>query len=500
MRGNVGLVAGVVLTYVRVLSAQGSAERVIGEALAKLGGAERIAAIRSITLHGRGTEWRSAQLQGPSPDRPTATPREEWLTVDLAGQRTAIEYDAPRHDGSVRWRRFAYGPSDRTVVDLVNRFASTRPDQNAARVRADYARRVPHLLLLEASRSPERLRDLGDSTIDGARYRLIGYRPADHETELTLWLDPSERLAAVSYSIPYAGMPIAAVRVTYDGSREDDRLRQVPRGHTTSLNGQPFQRIRYDEVLVDDPRSAARFAIPDDIAAQTARPGSVLEVAPGVHVIHALAGFTSMFVEFRDFVLAVEAPATGYVEFDEVPADGLPPPDSVASAIVAAIGRAAPGKPIRYVTVSHFHGDHAGGVPTFARLGATLVTTPGTEPYFRRLLGGSDARIETVARRRVISDGHREVVIVNGGRTPHTDEALIVYLPKERILYQGDQFYFQGDDTFPAQDRLIPMKQFARWLLASTLPVERIYGTHMIGYATMRHVRRVMEAARPLIR
>src|SRR5262249_11827907 len=153
----------------------------------------RIAAIRSIVLHGRGTEWRSAQLQGPSPDRPTATPREEWLTVDLAGQRTAIEYDAPRHDGSRRWRRFAYGPKDRTVVDLVNRFASIRPDPNAPRVRADFARRVPHLLLLEASRSAERLRDLGDSTIDGNRYRRIGYRPGDHETELTLWLDSSAR-------------------------------------------------------------------------------------------------------------------------------------------------------------------------------------------------------------------------------------------------------------------------------------------------------------------
>jgi len=57
MRGNVGVVAGVVLTCgVRLLAAQGSAERVIGDALAKLGGAERIAAIRSIVLHGGGTE------------------------------------------------------------------------------------------------------------------------------------------------------------------------------------------------------------------------------------------------------------------------------------------------------------------------------------------------------------------------------------------------------------------------------------------------------------
>src|SRR5262249_33437670 len=157
----------------------------------------------------------------------------------------------------------------------------------------------------------------GDSTVDGVRYRLIEYRPADHETELVLWLDAARRLGAVTYAIPYAGMPVAAVRVSFDGYRAGDRLGLAPIGHTLALHGRPFQRIRYDEVLVDDPRSAARFAIPDDIAAQLLPPGSVREIAPGVHLVHALAGFTSMFVEFRDFVVAIEAPATGYVEFDQ---------------------------------------------------------------------------------------------------------------------------------------------------------------------------------------
>jgi hypothetical protein len=52
----------------------------------------------------------------------------------------------------------------------------------------------------------------------------------------------------------------------------------------------------------------------------------------------------------------------------------------------------------------------------------------------------------------------------------------------------------QADTLVPPRDRLTPMRQFARWLLASHLVVRRIYGTHMTGYATMRHVGAVLEA------
>ena len=45
-----------------------------------------------------------------------------------------------------------------------------------------------------------------------------------------------------------------------------------------------------------------------------------------------------------------------------------------------------PGKPIRYLVLSHHHVDHVGGMRQFAAEGATVVVGPGDGDYFRRAL------------------------------------------------------------------------------------------------------------------
>lgn len=478
------------------LSQDRSPAALVAAAVDGLGGVERIRALRSIEVHGVGVEYRSAQIQGPAPGRQVPTPREEWLTVDRVRGRVAEEYHAARHDGSDRWRRFVYGADDRMVVDRIRGFASQGRFPSGGAVGRDLARRIPHLLLLEALDHPSALTDRGDTTVAGVPERVVGYRAPDHETELQLGFEPvSDRLVAIRYGVRYAGIGDAEVEIRFDRYRPDPALGAFPAGHTISIGGKPFQRIEYRTFLADAPGSAERFELPAELAAGLVRPGSVVPVAPGVYLAHAFAGFTTMFAEFRDFVVAVEAPAAGYAEFDQIPVDRLAPPDSISGAIVAAIKRTVPNKPIRFLAVSHFHNDHAGGAASFLAEGATLLTTPGNRSYFARVLG-SEGRgapaIETVAGSRTITDGERTVILRNVGFTPHTDEALVVYFPKERILYQGDQFYFEGDDGFPPSDRVGVMQQFGRWLLRSGLAVDRIYGTHMIGFATMRQVRRVL--------
>ncbi len=103
--------------------------------------------------------------------------------------------------------------------------------------------------------------------------------------------------------------------------------------------------------------------------------------------------------------------------------------------------------------------------------------------------------IETIARKRVLTDGTRTVELINAGANPHPEEALVVWLPAERILFQGDLFYYDGEPGFPQRDRLITMAHFGRWLERTGLRPERIYGTHDRGVATMDHVRRALREA-----
>ena len=88
--------------------------------------------------------------------------------------------------------------------------------------------------------------------------------------------------------------------------------------------------------------------------------------------------------------------------------------------------------------------------------------------------------------------GERAVELINVGPNPHTSENVVVHLPRERIIFQGDLFYFDGEATFPPRNRRTIMPFFARWLVGRGLAPERIYGYHDRGFATMEHVRRVL--------
>ena len=48
------------------------------------------------------------------------------------------------------------------------------------------------------------------------------------------------------------------------------------------------------------------------------------------------------------------------------------------------------------------------------------------------------ARFEAVAEKKVYSDGTRVVEMYHVSPVPHSNGQMIAYLPKERVLFQGD--------------------------------------------------------------
>jgi glyoxylase-like metal-dependent hydrolase (beta-lactamase superfamily II) len=111
-----------------------------------------------------------------------------------------------------------------------------------------------------------------------------------------------------------------------------------------------------------------------------------------------------------------------------------------------------PGKPVKYVVVTHFHDDHSGGMRSYVAEGASIVTTSSNRKYFEsmaanRFTVASDD--QTLARKqpsfefvengkRVFTDGKQTIEVLDIGPSPHAREMLIVYLPKEKIVFQGD--------------------------------------------------------------
>jgi glyoxylase-like metal-dependent hydrolase (beta-lactamase superfamily II) len=124
-----------------------------------------------------------------------------------------------------------------------------------------------------------------------------------------------------------------------------------------------------------------------------------------------------------------------------------------ALAVIAEARKLVPGKPIKYLIVSHHHFDHSGGVRAFAGEGATIVTQDAGRAFFEQIVAapatvgpdhlarsGRKAIVEGVRDRRELSDGTRTVEVRHIAGIQHADDMLMVYLPKEKFLIQADAY------------------------------------------------------------
>jgi hypothetical protein len=213
--------------------------------------------------------------------------------------------------------------------------------------------------------------------------------------------------------------------------------------------------------------------VPDTVRTATPAPVRVesTKLADGVWL---LGGGThnSMLVEFKDFVAVVEAPNN----------------EERSLAVIAEVNRLTPNKMIKYVVNTHHHMDHAGGLRTYLSQGTTIVTHAINKQYYLDILFHPSPRelqpdrmslyspmymvsrrpapIETVGSpeiggpgtggaggtRYVITDGERmlEVLYVEDmayelgdnsyAQGNHSNDMLMAYLPKEKILYNADLY------------------------------------------------------------
>ncbi len=158
--------------------------------------------------------------------------------------------------------------------------------------------------------------------------------------------------------------------------------------------------------------------------------------------------YDSVIVEFKDHVMMLEAG------------------QSVArgTAYIAKTKELFPNKPIRYVMVTHPHSDHTGGLPALVAEGATIITQKNNEDFLEKALNTprtllddvlaknpKKAKIETVAEKKVYSDGTRVIELYHVSPVPHSNGLMIAYIPKEKIIFQGDFTVTPGQ---PANDHL----------------------------------------------
>ena len=147
-----------------------------------------------------------------------------------------------------------------------------------------------------------------------------------------------------------------------------------------------------------------------------------------------------------------------------------------------------PGKPIRYVVLTHHHSDHIGGLRSFIAEGATVITTRANRGVVEAMaVAPQNDRLARAPRkpeflfveggRRVLSDGEQSLELIDVGPNPHAREMLVAWLPKQRVLFQGDLFFVPNNDA-PVGPPQTSTLDFAKKLQEKGLAPQRIASVH----------------------
>ena len=130
----------------------------------------------------------------------------------------------------------------------------------------------------------------------------------------------------------------------------------------------------------------------------------------------------------------------------------VPMNDARSVAVIAEVHKLIPNKPIRYMVNTHPHVDHTGGVRGYAAIGATIITQQANVPFIEELLQtphtiipdslsktpNAKCHVEGVEDSRAITDGSRRLELYHMRGSLHSSGMLMTYLPKEKILTEGD--------------------------------------------------------------
>ena len=228
-----------------------------------------------------------------------------------------------------------------------------------------------------------------------------------------------ERIATVTANPLLGDMPIEAVfseYKDYSGVKFPTRIVQRQGGHPTL------------EVVVADVRPNAGAVAPGASTPRGPTPPPAVttdleKIADGVWFLTGGAPL-SVLVEFSDHVVIIEAPQD----------------EARSEATIAAVKRALPAKPIRYVVNTHHHFDHSGGLRGYVTAGIPVITHALNASYFRQILGPK-AAIEAIGEKRVLGDGANTLELHHLRGNLHAETLLVAYLPRQKLLVQADAFH-----------------------------------------------------------
>jgi glyoxylase-like metal-dependent hydrolase (beta-lactamase superfamily II) len=313
-------------------------------------------------------------------------------------------------------------------------------------------------IVLEMKRHPDRVTAIDDQKIAGKTYPAAQYRD-DYGSYIVIF-DPATNLPARVRTLDWDALEGDSV---YDAEYSDWRDvsgAKIAFSTAYTLNGMKVANLKLSSVVVNPNLPPQTFDIPQAMLSAAAKPAPANTTPYQWIIRRQFSGFyydsdakytddldslklvdvatnvsqtqggthNTLFIATNTYLIAIEAPND----------------DGQAIQSIDMAKKHYPGKPIRYLVLTHHHVDHVGGMRTYAAEGATIVVGKGDGDYIRKALVRPETlnpdapkkaftpKVVEVDGKWSVNDGGREVaayVVEN----PHAAGMLIVYVPDAKL-------------------------------------------------------------------
>jgi glyoxylase-like metal-dependent hydrolase (beta-lactamase superfamily II) len=462
-------------TLLSCASGPSKEQQLVSRAVEAMGGAQALADIRTITFKGGWKQWEPEQSDVPGGEMRFANEAQFEGISDVQARATRTDwvknfaYPAPR---TFTFSEIVTADAGYVIgVDSNGRNAqnlqSSPPAHSMSGMRLATAQRegrrnVVSGLLLAMLFSPEQVQPAADIVAGGRSYPAVSYQG------LIVAFDPQTNLPARVRSLDYDNIwGDVNYDVVYDGWKKVGNV-NIPWSRKTELNGRVLTDATFTDLKFNQAIDNARLQIPAAVRAGASKPATgnvpyqwvlrrqyigtyldsenasydtkaspglqLQEIAPGVN--HVVGGsHNSLIVEMSDFLVIFDAPVT----------------DAQSVWTMNAVKQKFPGKPVRWVVLTHHHMDHAGGVRAMLADGGTLVVGSPARAHFQKVLAAPASRnpdlsarsysavaILEVPESHVITDNRGKQVIAYSMDNPHAKGMLMGWVPDAKLGYVTD--------------------------------------------------------------
>ncbi len=240
---------------------------------------------------------------------------------------------------------------------------------------------------------------------------------------------------------------------------------KIAHSESYRLNAMEVQRLSFSEITANTTIAPATFAIPDAVKAAAKPPATgnvpyqwvmrriflgrftdsdaiyfppggsfkLVELSPNVQMVQG-GGANNLIVNMKDGLAVFDAPTD----------------EGQSKWVIDAAKAKYPGKPIKYLVLTHHHMDHTGGMRAFAAEGATVIVPAPDKAYFEQVIKAphtlepdaqqkamKPATVQEVKDTFSIKDDMAEINLYNIPN-PHVDGYLLIHVAKDNILWVTD--------------------------------------------------------------